>query len=255
EFFGKPPSKNVHPDEAVAQGAAIQGAALVQDDQDVLLLDVTPHALGIMVHGGGFERLIEANTTIPTSHSHIFTTVRDNQTSVKIIVLQGDSDIAKENELLGEFVLSSLRAAPAGIVEVEVAFNISADGIVSVHAKDLETGKEQSITVMATSGLTEDEIQGMIQENEDYLVSLKEGEALELERARLTKLIREVERLVARLDRSTGAEVRDACESANAAVHNARGALSSRDFSQVRQALDALDRAHEVLSRTSDLDF
>jgi len=255
EFFGKPPSKNVHPDEAVAQGAAIQGAALVQDDQDVLLLDVTPHALGIMVHGGGFERLIEANTTIPNSHSHIFTTVRDNQTSVKIIVLQGDSDIAKENELLGEFVLSSLRAAPAGIVEVEVTFNISADGIVSVNAKDLETGKEQSITVTATSGLTEDEIQGMIQENEDYLVSLKEDEALERERARLTKLIREVEKLIAQLDGSIDAEVRDACDSANVAVHTARGALSSRDFSQVRQAIDSLDSAHTVLSTMSDLDF
>ena len=135
EFFGAPPSKNVHPDEAVALGAAIQGSALVEDDNDVLLLDVTPHSLGIMVHGGGFERIIEANTTIPTSESHIFTTVRDNQTQVKIVVFQGENDIATENELLGEFVLTGLRAAAAGMVEVEVKFNISADGIVSVSAR------------------------------------------------------------------------------------------------------------------------
>src|SRR5690554_2262863 len=179
DYFGKAPSKQVHPDEAVALGAAVQGAALIEGSSDVLLLDVTLHSLGIMVHGGGFEVLIEANATIPTSHGHIFTTVRENQTSVKIIVLQGESPNAEENEMLGEFVLSGLRRAPAGEVEVEVAFEISADGIVSVQARDLETGKEQSITVTATSGLTEEEIQNMIEENQDYLVELKRDEEVE----------------------------------------------------------------------------
>ena len=125
----------------------------------MLLLDVTPHSLGIMIVGGYFHRLIQQNTTVPTQASHIFTTVKDNQTSVKILVLQGESDRAEENELLGEFVLTGLRRAPKGEVEIEVTFEISADGIVSVSAKDLETGLEQSITVTATSGLTEDEIQ------------------------------------------------------------------------------------------------
>ncbi|MEC9441562.1 MAG: molecular chaperone DnaK [Myxococcota bacterium] len=247
EYFGKEPSKAVHPDEAVAIGAAIQGMALVDSSQDVLLLDVTPHSLGLMVHGGGFERLIEANTTIPTSHSHNFTTVRDNQTSVKIVVFQGESDKAIENELLGEFVLTGLRAAPAGAVEVQVKFNISPDGIVSVAAKDLETGKEQSITVTATSGLTEDEIQDMIQENQDYLVALKEDEEIERERAKITKLIREVEKLVDAFGGRNEDDVRDACDSAQIVVHEARNALSSRDFEQVAASVSALDRAKDLL--------
>ena len=247
EYFGREPSKAVHPDEAVAIGAAIQGMALVDTSQDVLLLDVTPHSLGIMVHGGGFERLIEANTTIPTSHSHNFTTVRDNQTSVKIVVFQGENDMAAENELLGEFVLTGLRAAPAGAVEVQVKFNISPDGIVSVAAKDLETGKEQSITVTATSGLTEDEIQNMIQENQDYLVALKEDEEIETERAKITKLIREVEKVVDSLDGRNEGDVRDACDSAQIVVHEARNALSSRDFGQVAASVSALERARDLL--------
>ena len=247
-FFDKEPSKAVHPDEAVALGASIQGYALAGDTQDVLLLDVTPHSLGIMVHGGGFERLIDANTTIPTSHAHTFTTVRDNQTQVKIVVFQGENDRAAENELLGEFVLTGLRAAPAGAVEVEVKFNISADGIVSVAAKDLETGKEQSITVTATSGLTEDEIQDMIDENQDYLMSLKEDEAIEDERAKLSKLIREVEKLIEVNESSLDSEIQAACDSATIAIHEARNALSSRDFDQVQVAVESLQSAQAALS-------
>ncbi len=125
----------------VALGAAIQGAALVDESHDMVLLDVTPHTLGIMVVGGYFEELIPQNSTVPTSRSKIFTTVRENQTAVKILVMQGESRRADENELLGEFILTGLRRAQAGQVEVEVTFEINADGIVSVHAKDLETGK------------------------------------------------------------------------------------------------------------------
>ena len=156
EFFEREPCKGVHPDEVVALGASIQGAALVDDspEMDMVLLDVTPHTLGIMVVGGYFEELIHQNTTVPTSRTQTFTTVRDNQTAVKILVLQGESRRADENELLGEFVLTGLRKTKTGEVEIDVTFEINADGIVSVHAKNLETGKEQSITVTATSGLT-----------------------------------------------------------------------------------------------------
>jgi molecular chaperone DnaK len=247
DYFGKEPSKNVHPDEAVALGAAIQGASLVDAEQEVLLLDVTPHSLGIMVHGGGFERLIEANTTIPTSHSHTFTTVRDNQTSVKIVVLQGDSDVAAENELLGEFMLTGLRAAAAGVVQVDVTFSISADGIVSVSARDLETNKEQSITVTATSGLTEDELSNMIQENQDYLVALKEDESIEKERAKLTRLIRDIEKLVAQSQSSNSPSVEDAREDAERAVQGARQQLSSRSTQDLAAALASLERAQSAL--------
>src|SRR5215216_7691516 len=156
-FFSREPNKSVHPDEVVAMGAAIQGAALVQEKQDMILLDVTPHALGIMTFGSYFEELIPQNTTVPTSRTKIFTTSRDNQTAVKILVMQGESQRAEENELLGEFILTGLRRAPKGQVEIEVTFEINADGIVSVRAKDLETGLEQSIQVTASSGLTADE--------------------------------------------------------------------------------------------------
>ena len=163
----------------VALGASIQGAALTQEDSDMLLLDVTPHSLGIMIVGGYFHKLIAQNSTVPTQASHVFTTVKDNQTSVKILVLQGEADRAEENELLGEFILTGLRRAKKGEVEIEVTFEISADGIVSVSAKDLETGIKQAITVTATSGLTEDEIRRMMEESRDYLLDQKNNEELE----------------------------------------------------------------------------
>src|SRR5512137_67298 len=201
EFFGLEPCKGVHPDEVVALGAAIQGAALMDEESDMLLLDVTPHSLGIMIVGGYFHKLIEQNTTVPTSKSHIFTTVKDNQTSVKILVLQGEAERAEENELLGEFILTGLRRAPKGEVEIEVTFDISADGIVSVSAKDMETGQQQSITVTATSGLTEDEIRRMVEENKDYLLEMRDGEDYEREKQQVEKIIEEVEKLFPGVER------------------------------------------------------
>src|SRR5262245_20305130 len=191
EFFGLEPCKGVHPDEVVALGAAIQGAALTDEKSDILLLDVTPHSLGIMIVGGYFHKLIEQNTTVPTSESHVFTTVKDNQTSVKILVLQGESDRAEENELLGEFVLTGLRSAPRGEVEIEVTFEISADGIVSVAAKDLETGAEQAITVTATSGLTEEEIRRMVSESREHLLEVKRDDEAEARRQGAEKVLDE----------------------------------------------------------------
>ena len=189
EFFEREPCKGVHPDEVVALGAAIQGVALTQEASEMILLDVTPHTLGIMVVGGYFEELIPLNTTVPTSRSKVFTTIRDNQTAVKILVMQGESHRADENELLGEFILTGLRRAPAGQVEVEVTFEINSDGIVSVHAKDLETGQQQSITVTATSGLTKDEIQNMVTDAKEFAVARRQDDETEQVMQEAKKLI------------------------------------------------------------------
>jgi molecular chaperone DnaK len=174
EFFGKRPHKGVNPDEVVAIGAAIQGETLVSEDDSLLLLDVTPLSLGIATFGGHFAKLIERNTTVPVCKSHVFTTTRDNQSAVKIRVLQGESEVAAENDLLGEFVLGGIRPARKGEPEIAVSFDIDANGIVSVSARDSATGKEQSITVNATGTLSEDEIQQIIEEQELYEVQLKE---------------------------------------------------------------------------------
>ncbi|UCE85463.1 MAG: molecular chaperone DnaK [Deltaproteobacteria bacterium] len=174
EFFGKAAHKGVNPDEAVAIGACIQGQMLMEEDKDMLLLDVTPMSLGIATFGGHFAQLIERNTTVPVRKSHVFTTTRDNQTAVKIRVLQGESEVAADNDLLGEFVLNGIRTAPKGEPEVDVSFDIDANGIVSVSARDRHTGKEQSITVNATSTLSPDEIERIIEENDLYEVEMKE---------------------------------------------------------------------------------
>jgi molecular chaperone DnaK len=244
EFFGMEPCKGVHPDEVVALGAAIQGAALMDEKSDVLLLDVTPHSLGIMIVGGYFHRLIEQNTTVPTSKSHVFTTVKDNQTSVKILVLQGESDRAEENELLGEFILTGLRRAARGEVEVEVTFSISADGIVSVKAKDLETGLEQSITVTATSGLTEDEIRGMIDANKDYMVEVRSSQEFEKHRHGAERMLEEIEALFGEVSGIiSGSEFgQDAIKKARAVCEKARQAIAVKDLKTLQEATESLGR-------------
>ena len=244
EFFGMEPCKGVHPDEVVALGAAIQGAALMDEKSDVLLLDVTPHSLGIMIVGGYFHRLIEQNTTVPTSKSHVFTTVKDNQTSVKILVLQGESDRAEENELLGEFILTGLRRAARGEVEVEVTFSISADGIVSVKAKDLETGLEQSITVTATSGLTEDEIRGMIDANKDYMVEVRSSQEFEKHRHGAERMLEEIEALFGEVSGIiSGSEFgQDAIKKARAVCEKARQAIAVKDIKTLQEATESLGR-------------
>jgi molecular chaperone DnaK len=166
EFFGQDPHKGVNPDEVVAVGAAIQGSVLTSDDRDLLLLDVTPFALGIATFDGHFAELLKRNTTVPVRKSHIFTTTRDNQTAVKIRVMQGESASAEENHLLGEFVLSDIPPAPKGEPEIEVSFDIDANGIVSVSARDLATRREQSITVNAAGTLSDEDIEKIMRDND-----------------------------------------------------------------------------------------
>jgi molecular chaperone DnaK len=250
KFFQRDPCKGVHPDEVVGLGASIQGAALVDDspEMDMVLLDVTPHTLGIMVVGGYFEELIPQNTTVPTSRSKPFTTVRDNQTAVKILVLQGESRRAEDNELLGEFILTGLRRASAGEVEVGVTFEINADGIVSVHAKDVETGKEQSITVTATSGLTEDEIDEMMVDASDFAVTHREDEATEQVRQEAETLIAEIERLFPEVESIVaGSDFgRDAIDKAKGVVDNARTLLEHGDIAALKEELESLARTQRM---------
>lgn len=177
-IFGKEPSKGIHPDEAVALGAALHAHALVHRSRDLLLLDVTPHDLGVEIAGGLRSILVPRNTTVPTSASHLFTTVRDNQQSARILVLQGDGRKAEDNEVLGELVLGPLRQARRGEVEIEVRFDISADGIISVSAQDTKTGQEQSLQIRSFGGLTSEELQEIVaREEAQQATGAKEAKA------------------------------------------------------------------------------
>jgi len=247
-FFEREPCKGVHPDEVVALGAAIQGLALTQEAAEMILLDVTPHTLGIMVVGGYFEELIPLNTTVPTSRSKVFTTIRDNQTAVKILVMQGESHRADENELLGEFILTGLRRAPAGQVEIEVTFEINSDGIVSVHAKDLETGQQQSITVTATSGLTKDEIQNMVTEAKDFAVARRQDDESEQILQEAKKLIAQIEALFPDVEQVVaGSDFgRDAIDKARGVVNKARSLIEKGSTNELLDQIDALARTQRM---------
>ncbi len=247
-FFEREPCKGVHPDEVVALGAGIQGAALVDDKQQMILLDVTPHALGIMTFGSNFEELIPQNTTVPTHRTKIFTTSRDNQTAVKILVMQGESQRAEENEMLGEFILTGLRRAPKGQVEIEVTFEINADGIVSVRAKDLETGLEQSIQVTATSGLTQDEIKDMIESAKEHAVERRGSEEFEAAKQEAEKLVAEIERLFPQVEEIVASSDfgRDAIEKARAVVTKTRQAIQRQDVAAVKEQIDGLTRTQRM---------
>jgi molecular chaperone DnaK len=243
-FFGRDPCKGVHPDEVVALGAAIQGAALVDDKHEMILLDVTPHALGIMTFGSYFEELIPQNTTVPTHRQKIFTTSRDNQTAVKILVMQGENENAEANELLGEFILTGLKRAPKGQVEIEVTFEINADGIVSVRAKDLETSLEQSIQVTATSGLTPEEIKSMIESAKDHAVERRGSEEFEAARQEAEKSMAEIERLFPQVEQIVASSDfgRDAIEKTKTIVGKTKEAIRKQDVAAVREQIDGLTR-------------
>ena len=210
-----------------------------------------------MIAGGGFHALIDQNTTVPTSASHIFTTVRDNQTSVKILVLQGEEEDAKKNELLGEFILTGLRKAPKGEVEIEVTFSISADGIVSVSAKDMETGKEQSITVTATSGLTDEEIQSLMEQSQAYMVEARASEELEAERQKAQRVIGEVRDLFPQVEgvMSGTSFGRDAMDKARGVLERAERELEGQDPRALAEVVESLERTlnmfRGVVSKTN----
>ena len=237
EFFGKEPSKGVHPDEVVAIGAAIQGASLLQEKSDMLLLDVTPLSLGIVTVGGFFKKLIEKNTTVPCQKSEVFTTAHDNQTAVKIRVMQGESNKAEENELLGEFLLTGIRKAPRGEPTIDVTFSIDSDGIVNVSARDRDTGKEQGITVTATSGLTDDEINKMAQEAATFEVAVKKEETVEASRQRVEGLMHEIEKILPRLGGNDAA-----LSMARGAIEANRMVARSGDSTQATRAVEELTR-------------
>jgi molecular chaperone DnaK len=178
KFFGKKPHQGVNPDEVVAMGAAIQAGVLQGDVKDVVLLDVTPLSLGIETLGGVFTRLIDRNTTIPTKKSQIFSTAEDNQNAVTLRVFQGEREMAADNKILGQFNLEGIPPAPRGLPQIEVTFDIDANGIVSVGAKDKGTGKEQNITIQASGGLSDDDIEAMVRDAEENADADKERREL-----------------------------------------------------------------------------
>jgi molecular chaperone DnaK len=244
EYFRRDPSKGVHPDEVVALGAAVQAEALTGGGADVVLLDVTPQSLGVAIAGGYVRRLIPRNTTVPTSVTEVFNTSKDNQTTVKIMVLQGESEVAHENELLGEFILTGLREARRGEVEIDVTFDINSEGIVSVSARDRETGQQQSIQVTASGGLTEEELKRILEEQADQLLEAKSEEEARKKSAELKALARELTELIPQLQQATqGSEFgQDAVSKANRALEQANQAMQGADLARLSESIDTLTR-------------
>ncbi|KAJ1294823.1 hypothetical protein BS78_01G175800 [Paspalum vaginatum] len=240
EIFGKSPSKGVNPDEAVAMGAAIQGGILRGDVKELLLLDVTPLSLGIETLGGIFTRLINRNTTIPTKKSQVFSTAADNQTQVGIRVLQGEREMAADNKLLGEFDLVGIPPAPRGLPQIEVTFDIDANGIVTVSAKDKATGKEQNITIRSSGGLSEADIQKMVQEAELHAQKDQERKALIDIRNTADTTIYSIEKSLGEYRDKIPAEVASEIE---AAIADLRQEMASDDIEKIKAKLEAANKA------------
>ncbi|EAY88260.1 hypothetical protein OsI_09713 [Oryza sativa Indica Group] len=240
EIFGKAPSKGVNPDEAVAMGAAIQGGILRGDVKDLLLLDVTPLSLGIETLGGIFTRLINRNTTVPTKKSQVFSTAADNQTQVGIKVLQGEREMAADNKLLGEFDLVGIPPAPRGMPQIEVTFDIDANGIVTVSAKDKATGKEQQITIRSSGGLSEAEIQKMVHEAELHSQKDQERKALIDIRNTADTTIYSIEKSLGEYRDKIPAEVASEIETA---IADLRNEMASDDIEKIKSKIEAANKA------------
>ncbi len=245
EIFGKAPNKGVNPDEVVAVGAAIQGGVLQGDVKDVLLLDVTPLSLGIETLGGITTKLIEKNTTVPTKKSQVFSTAADNQPAVSIHVLQGEREMAQDNKTIGRFELTDIPAAPRGVPQIEVTFDLDANGILHVSAKDLGTGKEQSIRITASSGLTEEEIEKMQKDAELHAEEDKKRKELIETRNQGDAIVHATEKSLKDLGDKVDAETRQKVEKE---IENVKSVLESDDVDTIKQAIDALTAASHKLA-------
>ena len=246
EFFGKEPRKDVNPDEAVAVGAALQGAVLAGDVKDVLLLDVTPLTLGIETMGGVATALIEKNTTIPTRKAQTFSTADDNQTAVTIHVVQGERKQAAQNKSLGRFDLADIPPAPRGMPQIEVSFDIDANGILNVSARDKATGKEQSIVIKASSGLSEEEVQKMIKDAEANAEADRKFEALAQARNQADGLAHAARKTLEEAGDKASAEEKSAIE---AAISEVEAALKGDDQAAIDSAANKLSQASSVLAQ------
>jgi molecular chaperone DnaK len=245
QLFGREPHKGVNPDEVVAVGAAVQGAVLTGEVKDLLLLDVTPLSLGIETLGGVMTPLITRNTTIPTKKSEVFTTAADNQTSVEVHVLQGERPMARDNRTLGKFHLVGIPPAPRQVPQVEVTFDIDANGILNVAAQDKATGKQQNITITASSGLTKDEIERMVKEAEA-------NSAEDTKRKQEIEVRNQTDSLVYSTERTLGEHGAKLAESDRKAIDDAlaeaREALKGEDIERMKRAQEGLSRASHKLA-------